>query len=142
VVYDYRKSDLVEDAVELEGIQGTILGLQAWIDSLQAEQVMLRRQRYLAQHKARQKWGASKRNNRYDELGSDTQVDDVLEGLGAWMRGLRDVEEGFQSRARARRTRRERRQEMLEQEMPRARDKTEEDDSDAGLWTRAFPRRV
>jgi hypothetical protein len=100
---------------------------------------MLRRQRYLAQHKARQKWGASKRNNRYDELGSDTQVDDVLEGLGAWMRGLRDVEEGFQSRARARRTRRERRQEMLEQEMPRA---TEEDDSDAGLWTRAFPRRV
>ncbi|KAJ5125358.1 hypothetical protein N7526_007535 [Penicillium atrosanguineum] len=135
------KSDLVEDAVELEGIQGTILGLQTWIDSLQAEQVMLRRQRYLAQHKARQKrWANGQKNGDYDDLGADTKVDDVLEGLDAWMRGLRDVEEGFRSRARARRTRRERRREMLE-ETPGVEKKDEgaNVDTDAGLWSRAFP---
>ncbi|KAJ5136126.1 hypothetical protein N7448_004680 [Penicillium atrosanguineum] len=135
------KSDLVEDAVELEGIQGTILGLQTWIDSLLAEQVMLRRQRYLAQHKARQKrWANGQKNGDYDDLGADTKVDDVLEGLDAWMRGLRDVEEGFRSRARARRTRRERRREMLEG-TPGVEKKDEgaNVDTDAGLWSRAFP---
>lgn len=102
---------------------------------------MLRRQRYLAQHKARQKrWVNGQKIGDYDDLGADTKIDDVLEGLDAWMRGLRDVEEGFRSRARARRTRRERRQEMLE-EIPRMENKHEgaDVDTDAGLWSRAFP---
>lgn len=37
----------------------------------------------------------------------------MLEGLSAWMRGWRDVEEGFQVRARARQMRRDRRQGQL-----------------------------
>ncbi|KAJ6126710.1 hypothetical protein N7523_002322 [Penicillium sp. IBT 18751x] len=135
------KSDLVEDAVELEGIQGTILGLQTWIDSLQTEQVMLRRQRYLAQHKARRKrWANGQKIGDYDDLGADTKVDDILEGLDAWMRGLRDVEEGFRSRARARHKRRERRPDMRE-DIPRTEkeDRGANVDTDAGLWSRALP---
>lgn len=106
---------------------------------------MLRRQRYLAQHKARQKrWGNGEKPGDFDALGADTKVDDILEGLDAWMRGLRDVEDGFRSRARARCTRRERRQEMLEEiQTTRVNQPNEGEDADvdtdAGLWSRAFP---
>lgn len=69
----------------------------------------------------------------------------VLEGLSAWMRGWRDVEEGFQIRANARRTRREQRQASTAREetplktlAPRAAS-TLIDGTDAGLWSRAFP---
>lgn len=43
----------------------------------------------------------------------ETDGEVMLEGLSAWMRGWRDVEEGFQVRARARQVRRDRKQEQL-----------------------------
>ncbi|KAJ5606489.1 hypothetical protein N7510_009270 [Penicillium lagena] len=102
------QADLVEDAVELEGIQGTVHGLQGYIDALREEQRVTRVQRL--DHRARQKETRRNGSRKEEELGhADGEM--VLEGIAAWMRGWRDVEEGFQVRARARQLNRERRQE-------------------------------
>ncbi|KAJ5777744.1 hypothetical protein N7520_000990 [Penicillium odoratum] len=100
------RSDLVEDAVELEGIQGTVRGLQNWIQGMQEEQNKIRAIRDL-RRKAKRGWGR-KRN---DEGEAEGEI--VLDGLNAWMRGWKDVEDGFQVRARGRRARREERQRQL-----------------------------
>ncbi|KAJ5949434.1 hypothetical protein N7454_001018 [Penicillium verhagenii] len=103
------RSDLVEDAVELEVIQGTIHGLQHWIEGMQEEQQKNRASRDLVRRKSKRGWGGRKH---IDEIG-ETEGEIVLDGLSAWMRGWRDVEDGFQVRARGRRTRREQRQRQL-----------------------------
>lgn len=105
---DFSRSDLVEDAVELEGIQGTINGLQHWIDGRQEEQKRARAARELVRRKSKRGWG----RKHIDEIG-ETEGEIVLDGLSAWMRGWKDVEDGFQVRARGRRTRREQRQHQL-----------------------------
>ncbi|KAJ5934960.1 hypothetical protein N7466_004507 [Penicillium verhagenii] len=103
------RSDLVEDAIELEVIQGTIHGLQHWIEGMQEEQQKTRASRDLVRRKSKRGWGGRKH---IDEMG-ETEGEIVLDGLSAWMRGWRDVEDGFQVRARGRRTRREQRQRQL-----------------------------
>ncbi|KAJ5659800.1 hypothetical protein N7507_006251 [Penicillium longicatenatum] len=103
------RSDLVEDAVELEGIQGTIHGLQHWIEGMREEQKRARVARDSVRRKAKRGWGGRKN---IDEIG-ETEGEVVLEGLSAWMRGWKDVEDGFKIRARGRRTRREQRQRQL-----------------------------
>ncbi|KAJ5814664.1 hypothetical protein N7474_006441 [Penicillium riverlandense] len=101
------QADLVEDAVELEGMQGTVHGLQCYIDALREERRVTRVQRL--DHRARQKGSRRNGSRKEEELG-DPDDGLVLEGIAAWMRGWRDVEEGFQVRARARRLKREWRQ--------------------------------
>ncbi|KAJ5898834.1 hypothetical protein N7495_003578 [Penicillium taxi] len=78
----FRKSDLSEDAVELEVMQGIVRGLHDWIK--------------VAHQKSRRR-----RTSQADE--------EMLEGLSAWMRGWKDVEDGFQIRGRTRKTRRDQR---------------------------------
>lgn len=133
---------MVEDAIELEGAQGTIRGLQAWVDSLYAEQATKRQERNIARWKTRRRLF---NRGRVEEV-HDSETDMILEGLGAWMRGWRDVEEGFQVRAQARKTRREQRQASIaREEVPSRRLPHNEipsamlDGADAGLWSRAFP---
>lgn len=105
-----RQSDLVEDAVELEGIQGTVHGLHDWIDRIREEQRLVRTSRTLAYQKSRRSWiGRKEKQDWAVEMDSEM----MLEGLSAWMRGWRDVEEGFQVRAQARQTRRNQRQVQL-----------------------------
>ncbi|KAJ6017369.1 hypothetical protein N7451_000748 [Penicillium sp. IBT 35674x] len=103
------RSDLVEDAVELEGIQGTVHGLQHWIEGMQEAQKRARAARDLIRRKHKRGWGGRKQ---IDEMG-ETEGEIVLDGLSAWMRGWKDVEDGFQVRARGRKTRREQRQRQL-----------------------------
>jgi hypothetical protein len=109
ISFDFSRSDLVEDAVELEGIQGTIHGLQHWIEGMREEQKRARVARDPVRRKAKRGWGGRKH---IDEIG-ETEGEVVLEGLSAWMRGWKDVEDGFKIRARGRRTRREQRQRQL-----------------------------
>lgn len=97
----------MEDAIELEGIQGTVRGLQDWIDGLREAQKQAHQTR-LEQSKF-QRWNNRKNN----DLSSETDVDILLDGLSAWMRGWSDVEETFQVRAGARKSRRDRRKEQL-----------------------------
>lgn len=105
-----RQTDLVEDAVDLEGIQGTVHGLHDWIDRIREEQKLVRISRTLAYQKSQRSWIG--RKGREDWSG-ETDGEMMVEGLSAWMRGWKDVEEGFQVRARARQIRRDRRQEQL-----------------------------
>lgn len=105
----FSRSDLVEDAVELEGIRGTVHGLQHWIEGMQEEQKRARAARDLIRQKNKRGWGGRKH---HDEIG-ETEVEIVLDGLSAWMRGWKDVEDEFRVRARGRRTRREQRQRQL-----------------------------
>jgi hypothetical protein len=105
-----RQSDLVEDAVDLEGIQGTVHGLHDWIDRIREEQKLVRISRTLAYQKSRRSWISRKGK---EDWPVETDSEMMLEGLSAWMRGWRDVEEGFQVRARARQTRRNQRQTQL-----------------------------
>jgi hypothetical protein len=100
----------VEDAVDLEGIQGTIHGLHDWINRIREEQKLVRISRTLACQKSRRSWIGRKGK---EDWSVETDGEMMLEGLSAWMRGWRDVEEGFQVRARARQMRRDRRQEQL-----------------------------
>ncbi|KAJ5905193.1 uncharacterized protein N7473_002109 [Penicillium subrubescens] len=104
------QSDLVEDAVELEGIQGTVHGLHDWIDRIRKEQKLVQTSRTLAYQKSRRSWIGRKGK---EDRAVETDSEMMLEGLNAWMRGWRDVEEGFQVRARARQTRRNQRQAQL-----------------------------
>ncbi|OOQ90940.1 hypothetical protein PEBR_01868 [Penicillium brasilianum] len=101
------QSDLLEDAVDLEGIQGTIQGLHDWINRIREEQKLVRISRTLAYQKSRRSWIGRKGK---EDWSVETDGEMMLEGLSAWMRGWRDVEEGFQVRARARQMRRDRRQ--------------------------------
>lgn len=106
---DFSRSDLAEDAVELEGIQGTVHGLQYWLEGMQEEQKRAQAARDLIRRKPKRGWVGRKRT---EEIG-ETEEEIVLDGLSAWMRGWKDVEDGFQVRARGRRTRREQRQRQL-----------------------------
>ncbi|KAJ5391295.1 hypothetical protein N7509_006785 [Penicillium cosmopolitanum] len=103
------QGDLVEDSIELEGIQGTVRGLQDWIDRLRETQKMSRLARDRSQQEARRRWAIRRTSL---DVGTETDAEIVLDGLTAWMRGWRDVEEGFQVRSRARQMRREKRQEQ------------------------------
>ncbi|KAF3389408.1 hypothetical protein F1880_004376 [Penicillium rolfsii] len=106
------QSDLVEDAVELEGIRGTIHGLHDWIDQIREEQKLVRATRTLAYQKSQRSWIIRKGKQ---DRAVETDSEMMLEGLSAWMRGWRDVEEGFQVRAQARQARRDQRQAQLSQ---------------------------
>ncbi|KAJ5733945.1 hypothetical protein N7493_002731 [Penicillium malachiteum] len=103
-------SDLKEDAVELEGMQGTVNGLQNWIEGMRDEQRKARTTRDIARKNMR-RWGGRKPPFEKTETGGEM----VLDGLSAWMRGWKDVEDGFQVRALGRRNRREQRQQLLRQ---------------------------
>ncbi|KAJ5168007.1 uncharacterized protein N7482_003601 [Penicillium canariense] len=104
------QADLVEDAVELEGIQGTVHGLHDWIGRLREEHKPVRMSKDLAYQTSRRRWVSRKET---EEWTATTDGEMMLDGLSAWMRGWRDVEEGFQARARARQIRRDKRQEQL-----------------------------
>ncbi|PWY88451.1 hypothetical protein BO70DRAFT_359900 [Aspergillus heteromorphus CBS 117.55] len=99
--------DILEDSAEREAIEGTIHGLESWVDEWH-------RQR-LATAVARKPGATSRRNGqrrwskcRMDDVDHDGEA--LFEGLTAWMRGWKDVEEGFRIRERDRGLRREERQ--------------------------------
>ena len=110
-----RRSDVLEDTIELEGLRGTVRGLHSWVNRWQR----LRESSALAPPRsdaARQPKGkssywkrkpkAQKEVDEHDEDGND--FDTFLDGVLAWMRGWNDVEEGFLIRARRRKLRRDR----------------------------------
>ncbi|EPS33262.1 hypothetical protein PDE_08224 [Penicillium oxalicum 114-2] len=110
-------SDLIEDAIDLECLQGTVKGLHEWTDRAHDEQERNRALRVdlTSYHSPRRSWMGRKDKGGRRDRDRDAEMDceKILEGIAAWMRGWRDVEEEFQIRARARRTRRDQRQEHL-----------------------------
>lgn len=108
-ILSLRQGDLIDDSIEREGIQGTVRGLQDWIDSLRESQKTSRIARDQSRQEARRRWAIRRTSQ---DVGMETDGEIVLDGLTAWMRGWRDVEEGFQVRSRARQMRRKKRQEQ------------------------------
>lgn len=109
-----RKSDVLEDTIELEGLRGTVRGLDSWVNRWQRQ-----RESTLASHKSdirktkgrsywRRKPKSVASNEEEEDDGND--FDTFLDGVLAWMRGWNDVEEGFLIRARRRKLRRNRKE--------------------------------
>ncbi|KAE8384099.1 hypothetical protein BDV23DRAFT_43508 [Aspergillus alliaceus] len=98
------ESDIVEDSAEREALQGTVRGLEAWINAWQKEPDLAGR----APGTLRQNQ-AKRRMKRQQEEHNESGTDALLEGITAWMRGWKDVEEGFRIRERDREVKREER---------------------------------
>ncbi|OGM49958.1 hypothetical protein ABOM_001293 [Aspergillus bombycis] len=94
------ETDIMEGSAEREALHGTVCGLEAWVNGWQNE----RKLGASRQNKAK-RWMRRKPEERYE---SDAEA--LLEGITAWMRGWKDVEEGFRVRERDRQDRREERQ--------------------------------
>ena len=110
-----RKSDILEDTIELEGLRGTVRGLDSWVGRWQRQRESSspsssskadtgRRSKGRSYWKRKAKSTTDK--NEEEEDGND--FDTFLDGVLAWMRGWNDVEEGFLIRARRRKLRRDR----------------------------------
>ncbi|KAE8323741.1 hypothetical protein BDV39DRAFT_130835 [Aspergillus sergii] len=94
------ETDIVEGSAEREALHGTVRGLEAWVNGWQNES----KPGTSRQNKAR-RWIRRKPEERYE-----TDSEALIEGITAWMRGWKDVEEGFRVRERGRQERREERQ--------------------------------
>lgn len=111
-----RKSDILEDTIELEGLRGTVRGLDSWVGRWQRQRESsspsssskadaVRRSKGRSYWRRKTKPAAG--NEEEEEDGND--FDTFLDGVLAWMRGWNDVEEGFLIRARRRKLRRDKR---------------------------------
>lgn len=109
-----RKSDILEDTIELEGLRGTVRGLDSWVNRWQRQ-----RESSLPSHKSdiRKSKGRSYWRRKSSTVASNEEEEDdgndfntFLDGVLAWMRGWNDVEEGFLIRARRRKLRRNRKE--------------------------------
>lgn len=116
LICSHRKSDILEDTIELEGLRGTIRGLESWVsrwqrqreDSTMAPTPNPARRAKGSSWRWRRKQAATNHAGNCDDKGDDDDFDTFLDGVLAWMRGWNDVEEGFLIRARRRKMRRER----------------------------------
>lgn len=105
-----RKSDILEDTIELEGLRGTVRGLDSWVNrwQRQRESSSPSKSDSVRRSKSRSYWRRKSKpaaQSEDDEDGND--LDTLLDGVLAWMRGWNDVEEGFLIRARRRKLRRD-----------------------------------
>ncbi len=97
----YRQSEMLENTIELESLRGTVRGLENWIGSWKRERELFEKQRENQSHR---RWGQKQRKVLQ---GDGADKDAFIDGVSAWMRGWRDVEEGFRIRAQMRNQRRE-----------------------------------
>jgi len=105
------KSDVLEDTIELEGLRGTVRGLESWIGRWQRQrEAVIASSSTNSARRSKSSWRRKKQpaNPDIEEDGND--FDTFLDGVLAWMRGWNDVEEGFLIRARRRKMRRDRKQ--------------------------------
>ncbi|KAE8421615.1 hypothetical protein BDV36DRAFT_280455 [Aspergillus pseudocaelatus] len=79
------ETDIMEGSAEREALHGTVRGLEAWVNGWQNEP----KPGASRQNKAK-RWIRRKPEERYE---TDTEA--LVEGITAWMRGWKDVEEGF-----------------------------------------------
>ncbi|PYH46843.1 uncharacterized protein BP01DRAFT_238527 [Aspergillus saccharolyticus JOP 1030-1] len=100
------RNDILEDSAEREAMQGTINGLEIWLDDWHKHHMLAVAERPTMkyQRKSQRRWTRCSKEEQYS-----TDGDVLFEGIAAWMRGWKDVEEGFQNRQRGRHLRREQR---------------------------------
>ncbi|OKL61379.1 hypothetical protein UA08_03778 [Talaromyces atroroseus] len=114
------KSDILEDTIELEGLRGTIRGLESWVNRWQRQREITiassnppsRRRQRGSSSSSSWRWKKKKQstNHGHEQDVAEEEEEDFdvfLDGVLAWMRGWNDVEEGFLVRARRRKMRRD-----------------------------------
>lgn len=99
-----RQADIFDDTIEMEGLQGTVHGLERWVGDWQ-RQHDLDLARELSDRSSKQGRRAARRSGYQND-----NEERLLEGIMAWIRGWKDVEEGFRTRENERRLRREARE--------------------------------
>lgn len=92
---------MLESSIELEGLRGTVYGLENWVGMWERERNLLEMQGANMSHR---RWGWKPKRDLCDDGGKN---DVLIDGIGAWIRGWKDVEEGFRIRAQERNQRRE-----------------------------------
>lgn len=85
----------------MEGLRGTVHGFESWVDDWQRQHDLTLAREMNAQSKRRR---AKRRST--DQTDHDERL---LEGIMAWIRGWKDLEEGFRGRQHERKLRREER---------------------------------
>ncbi|RHZ69425.1 hypothetical protein CDV55_107959 [Aspergillus turcosus] len=103
--HDVRElqKELWEETAELEGLQGTVNGLVGWVEAWQEQHDQVTASR--SQKSGRRQW-----TRRKIEKCNEETIGALLDGIRAWTRGWRDVEEAYRIRERERRLRMEGRQ--------------------------------
>ncbi|PYI11555.1 hypothetical protein BO78DRAFT_96193 [Aspergillus sclerotiicarbonarius CBS 121057] len=98
--------DILEDSAEREAIQGTIRGLESWVDEWHKQRLLIaaRKQGAASRRNGQRRWTKCK----VEDVDGDGEA--LFEGITGWMRGWKDVEEVFRIRERNRSLRREERQ--------------------------------
>ncbi|GLA60019.1 hypothetical protein AtubIFM54640_011444 [Aspergillus tubingensis] len=99
-------TDILEDTAEREAIQGTIRGLESWVDEWHKQRLLIaaKKQSAASRRNGQRRWTKCK----VEEVEGDGEA--LFEGITAWMRGWKDVEEVFRIREQNRTLRREERQ--------------------------------
>ncbi|KAJ9299763.1 hypothetical protein DTO271G3_2647 [Paecilomyces variotii] len=100
-------SDILEDSIELEGLRGTVRGLESWVGRWQRERALKEAQDAGNKSSKKSPWKRKKHTQNIGDNENDT--DTLIDGITAWMRGWKDIEEGFHVRARRRQARRDQR---------------------------------
>ncbi|OJJ49179.1 hypothetical protein ASPZODRAFT_140112 [Penicilliopsis zonata CBS 506.65] len=101
---DELQTGMQENSVELEGLRGTVRGLESWVEGWQMQHGWTEAKRTSRPSAKRGRWGKRK-----TEDARDAESDVLVEGINAWMRGWKDVEEGSRLREQGRRLRRDER---------------------------------
>ncbi|THC88147.1 hypothetical protein EYZ11_012404 [Aspergillus tanneri] len=101
---DELKADIAEGSAEREALKGTVHGFESWI--LRGQKHDWASAKRLSRT-SRQKW-----TNKETEDLNESNMESLLEGITAWLRGWNDIEEGFHNRERERKLRRDERQNM------------------------------
>ena len=106
-----RHADILQNSIEREGLRGTVYGLESWVDGCQQDhQRAITTNRAQAREAQKKRW--TKKRRPADNLGYDSESEALFEGITAWMRGWKDIDEGFRVRERERELRREERAKM------------------------------
>ncbi|KAL1873396.1 hypothetical protein Plec18167_006447 [Paecilomyces lecythidis] len=100
-------SDILEDTIELEGLRGTVRGLESWVGRWQRESASKEARDASKKSSSKSPWKRKRHAHNVGDNENDT--DALIDGITAWMRGWKDIEEGFHVRARRRQARRDQR---------------------------------
>ncbi|OJJ98006.1 hypothetical protein ASPACDRAFT_45306 [Aspergillus aculeatus ATCC 16872] len=111
-IHELRK-DILEDLAEREAMQGTINGLEIWVDDWHKQHLLAVAEGPTMKHrrKNQRRWTKCAKEEQFNDDGEA-----LFEGITAWMRGWKDIEEGFHIRQKDRDLRRERRREQMERQ--------------------------
>ncbi|OAX83121.1 hypothetical protein ACJ72_02528 [Emergomyces africanus] len=125
---DELRVEKIENTIELEGLKGTVRGLEGWIRRWKMKKEMQRREAQNGDVHSEYTWSSSSSSSAYsssnrgrgewdnnrnqgtligvvDNAREEEDIDTLMDGISEWLGGWHEVEEGFRIRARLRKRR-------------------------------------